>query len=66
MPLNKGEAKDLIGKKLIEVEDSINSMEAELMNSEEDFQKHVIGFHLGRLQQQFIEIHSLFKENLWT
>lgn len=51
-----------MSQKFAEVEDSVNSMEAELMNDEDSFRKHVVGFHLGRLQQQFLEIHALFRE----
>lgn len=66
MPLNKGEAKEQIKIKLSEIEDSVNSIEIELMKEEGEFAKHILGFHLGRLQQQFIELNFLFKENLWT
>lgn len=65
MPLTKGEAKKLLRAKMIESEGSINSMEEELMKNDEQFRKHVLSFHFGRLQQQFQEIHALLKDSQW-
>lgn len=65
MPLTKGEAKKLLRAKIIESEGSINSMEEELMKNDEQFRKHVLSFHFGRLQQQFQEIYALLKDSQW-
>lgn len=65
MPLTKGEAKKLLRAKMIESEGSINSMEEELMKNDEQFRKHVLSFHFGRLQQQFQEIYALLKDSQW-
>jgi len=65
MPLNKGEAKKLLKVKIKSAEESINSMEEEMIKDDESFRKHMLSFHFGRLQQQFQEIYSILKDNGW-
>lgn len=65
MPLNRGEAKKILRDKINGATDSINSMEEEMVKEDEDFRKHMLSFHFGRLQQQFQEIYAILKENKW-
>lgn len=65
MPLNRGEAKKILREKVNGFSDSINSMEEEMVKEEDDFRKHILSFHFGRLQQQFQEIYTVLKENKW-
>ena len=65
MPLNKGEAKKILREKVNSAENSINSMEEEMVKDEDRFRKHMLSFHFGRLQQQFQEIYTVLKENGW-
>lgn len=65
MALTKAESKKILKAKVKEIEDAINSIEEELLKTDEEFKKHILGFHFGRLQQQFLGIHALLKDNEW-
>lgn len=65
MPLNRYESKSLLRGKIGEAEESINSIETEMVKSDDQFRKHMLSFHFGRLQQQFQEIHSILKDAEW-
>jgi len=55
MGISNVEVDRLIKKKFNELESAINSMEEELMKSDEDFDKSKVAFQLARLQQLYIE-----------
>lgn len=65
MALTKAESKKILRAKIKEIEDAINSIEEEMLKNDDGFRKHVLSFHFGRLQQQYLGIYSLLKDNEW-
>ncbi len=65
MPLSKPEVKKILRSKMAGMESCINSIEEQLNVEDEEFKKHKIAFHFGRLQELYQEIYSLQKESGW-
>lgn len=56
MGISNTEVDRLIKKKFNELEEAINTTEAELMKPEDEFDKSRVTFHFARMQQLYVDL----------
>lgn len=61
--ISQKEVDKLVKEKFIQMQDSINTIEGELLK-EDDFNKSVVAFNCGRLEELFCEIVNFIKIDL--
>ena len=61
MAYTNTETQKLLGKKIEEFEETINTLEKEIQKDGDAFDKAKISFHYGRLQERYIQINELMK-----
>jgi len=61
MAYTNPEVQKLLGRKILEFEETINTLEKEIEKEDDKYDKAKISFHFGRLQERYIQINELMK-----